>query len=490
VTGVRAIRSFPRRNPAFTAALLLAVAIRAITIVAFRPAIWFGGDSASYVAVALRLQPDVGRTSGYGIMLFALRPLHSVIAVVAVQHVMGLLIGLAIYLLLRRRFALPGWGATLAALPVLFDAYQLELEHEVLADVTFQFLIVGALVAAMWWQRERPAWADVTAGVLLSLAAVVRPIGLPLLALYICYLLFRRARWRALGVTMVASALPLVVYLAWFNANFQSVNFTRSEGVFLWSRTMSFANCAVIKPPAAERGLCPPDTGRRLAASSYIWVAASPLARIAGPRFSARKNNLAMDFALRAIAAQPADYAGAVLHDFMLSFYWNRPQHPSTFTADKYEFAFAERAWVAPSLRTPGGGTLSGDQRAYSHSVSSATRAYEPYAGFMRGYQRFVYLRGTLLGIIMLIGLAAIVRSLRRGGVTRLDRWGGPALLPWLTAFGLLLVPVVTADFDLRYVVPSVPVACLAAALAFAKDAQAADTADGLPSAAVLSSTS
>ncbi len=490
MNGLQAIRSFPRRNRAFTVALLLAVAIRVITMAAFRPAIWFGGDSASYVAVALRLQPDVGRVSGYGIMLFALRPLHSVIAVVAVQHVMGLLIGLAIYLLLHQRFGLPGWGATLAALPVLFDAYQLELEHEVLADVAFQFLIVGALVAAMWWRRERPAWADVTAGVLLSLAAVVRPIGLPLLALYICYLLFRRARWRVLGVTVVASALPLVVYLAWFNANFHSVNFTRSEGVFLWSRTMSFANCAVIKPPADERALCPPDNGRRLAASSYIWLPLSPLADIPGPRFSARKNSLAMDFALRAIAAQPADYAGAVLHDFMLSFYWNRPQHPSSFTADKYQFAFAERAWVTPNLRTAGGGTLRGDRNAYTLSGSSPTRAYEPYAGFMRGYQRFVYLRGTLLGIIMLIGLAAIVRSLRRGGVTRLDRWGGPALLPWLTAFGLLLVPVVTADFDLRYVVPSVPVACLAAALAFAKDAQAADTADGLPSAAVLSSTS
>ena len=43
--------------------------------------------------------------------------LSGVIAVVAVEHVMGLLIGLAIYLLLRRRFALPGWGATLAAWP-------------------------------------------------------------------------------------------------------------------------------------------------------------------------------------------------------------------------------------------------------------------------------------------------------------------------------------------------------------------------------------
>ncbi len=466
--GLQAIRAFPGHNRTFTVAFLLAAAVRVVTMIAFRPAIWFGGDSASYLAVALRHKPDLSRESGYGLFLWLLSPFHSFMLVVAVQHVLGLLIGLASYLLLRRRFLLPAWGATLAALPVLFDAYQIQLEHEILSDVVFEALVVAAVVVASWWRGDRRAWADVSAGLLLAVSATVRPIGLPLLALYLCYLLLRRARWRVFGATLLAAAIPLVMYLAWFDSNYHMVNFTRSSGIFLWSRTMSFANCSVIKPPADEAALCPATT-HRLGASSYIWLPQSPLNQMPGGRFSIRKNSLAQNFALRAITAQPAGYATAVLHDFTLSFYWNRPQHPSAYTADKYQFAAAERLWVSPGLRTPGGGTLRADQRAYSGSASSATKAAEPYAGFMRGYQRFVYLRGTLLGVILLIGFAAIVRSWLGGGIRRLRGWGGPALLPWLTALGLLLVPAATADFDLRYTVPAMPVACIAAALAFVR---------------------
>ncbi len=465
---LQAIRAFSGHNRTFTIALLLAAAVRAVTLAAFRPAIWFGGDSASYVATALRLHPDVSRMSGYGVFLLVLRPFHSFMLDVAVQHVLGLLMGLAIYVLLRQRCGLPAWGATLAAVPVLFDAYQIQLEHEILSDVTFEALVVAAVVAAVWWWRAgRPAWADVTAGVLLAISAAIRPIGLPLLALYLCYLLFRRVRWQVFGAALLTCALPLVAYAGWFYASSHEVSLTNSSGIFLWSRTMSFANCAVIKPPASEAPLCPPS-GRRHAASSYIWVPQSPLNKIPGGKFTAAKNKLAQDFALRAIAAQPGGYAAAVLHDFMLSFYWNRPQHS---IVNRYQFAMAGRVWVSPSLRTLGGGTVRGDQHAYAGPASAATKAYRPYAGFMRSYQRYFYLRGTLLGIILLIGFAAIVRSWLGGGIRRLRGWGGPALLPWLTAAGLLLVPVATADFDLRYVVPAVPVACLAAALAFARPA-------------------
>ena len=75
----------------------------------FPPAIWFGGDSASYLSTALYHAPGTSRVSGYGVVLFVLKPFHSFAVVTAVQHLMGLAVGVMIYALLRR-YGLPGWG--------------------------------------------------------------------------------------------------------------------------------------------------------------------------------------------------------------------------------------------------------------------------------------------------------------------------------------------------------------------------------------------
>jgi hypothetical protein len=41
-------------------------------------------------------------------------------------------------------------------------------------------------------------------------------------------------------------------------------------------------------------------------------------------------------------------------------------------------------------------------------------------------------------------------------------------MLPWVTAVVLLVFPIAVADFDYRYLLPVLPFACQAAALAFA----------------------
>ncbi|HEV3291805.1 MAG TPA: hypothetical protein VG123_22730, partial [Streptosporangiaceae bacterium] len=388
------------------------------------------------------------------------RPLHSFALVAAAQHVMGLAMGVLIYLL-ARRFGLPAWAATLATIPVLFDAYELQVEADAVPTVPFGFLVLLALYLLLRAPGERRPARITAAAFLLGVSTLLWPVGLALLAVLLVVLLalmlVKRAGLVTVLAALLAGALPVAAYAAWFSVHEHQFSLTRSDGVFLWSRTMSFADCAVIRPPAAERVLCPPP-GSRIASSLYIWDGNSPLLTMPGGRFSARTNRLALHFALRAIAAQPGDYAAAVGHDFALSFFWDRPVHPDAAIVDRYQFADAATAWVPATLRTPGGGTVAGDQAAFNGGRSAPTRAVQPYASWLVSYQRYVYLRGTLLGIILLAALAAMIARRRVRG----------AGLPWAFAVTILLVPPLIADFDLRYLVPAVPVACLAAALAFA----------------------
>ena len=242
-----------------------------------------------------------------------------------------------------------------------------------------------------------------------------------LLAVLLAALLIRRAGLVTVLAALLAGALPVAAYAAWFSVHERQFSLTRSDGVYLWSRTMLFADCAVIRPPAGERALCPPPGPRmaRRSASLYIWDGNSPLLALPGGRFSARTNRTALHFALRAIAAQPGDYAAAVGHDFSLSFFWDRPVHPDAGIVDRYQFADAATAWVPAGMRTPGGGTVASDQAAYNNGRDQGpapTRAVQPYASWLVSYQRYVYLPGTLLGVILLAGLAGMAVRRRVSG--------------------------------------------------------------------------
>jgi len=478
-------------NWIFTIALAAGLVLRVFTMLGFPPAIWFGGDSTSYVTSGMTLYPSHSRVSGYGVMTEILRVFHSFAVITGVQHLMGLVSAVLIYALLRHRYRLPVWGATLATLPVLLDAYVIQLEQEILPDCAFTFLVVVAVTLVLWWpDEERPRWSLPWAAVCLGVSAAFWPVGLPLLIVLLIYVLVRRFGWRRLGATALAGAVPLVLYLGWYGARYREVAFSDSDGVFLWSRTMTFANCAVIKPPADLRLLCPTTpVDKRLAAPMYIWEVNSPVLSI-GPRtgidatdkFTAYRNSAARKFAIDAIEAQPLAYADTVLRSWLLTFTWNRPDVPNKAMATRYQFSNAlttenDLGSSTPAANAANVAALNAMQRRYTGGHLADTREVQPFADIMIDYQKAMYLRGTMIGILMLTGLGGIVLAWRRGGFRHRSNWGGPALFPWLVSLCMEVSPAATADFSLRYVVPTIPVTCLAAALAFARPLQPAGAA-------------
>ncbi|GAB2813926.1 hypothetical protein GCM10022221_09640 [Actinocorallia aurea] len=449
-----ALRAFAGRHRVLLGALAVAVLLRLVTVLGYRWAIWFP-DSYPYVEIALNPRPDVVRTFGYPFLLFLLRPLHSFAVVVVVQHLMGLASAVILYGLVRRphlfRFgkALPGWAATLVVAPVLFDGNQIELEHLLLSDTYFLLLVSGAAALVLW--DARPSARRVAAAcLLLSMAAITRTIGLPLLIIVLVFLVIRRAGWRTVVAGAVTAVVPIAAYMTWYASANGPFALSGTDGVFLYSRTMTFADCDEFgdRLPVDAYPLCdstPPE--QRRASHFYVWEE-SQIFRYPGGIFDPYKSELARTFAKEAILAQPGDYLATVLEDFGRTFRWDRPVYPDPKTYGYYIFP------EEPQEYWPGRDA----QMSRYDAQAEATRVVEPFAGIMRAYQKGVYLPGTVLGVLLLAALGGVAARWRT--------FGGPALLPFGFAMALLVIPPATVLFDYRYVLPAVPFASVAAAIA------------------------
>jgi len=460
----------------FTVAVALSVVPRVIAALGFRPALLIE-DSFGYLQDGVHLAPGQLRPSGYPVLLRVLKPFHSLLLVTTLQHLMGIGIAIVIYALLRSR-GLPAWGASLAAAPTLFDSRQVWLEASILPDVLFTFVTVVA-IALLLTRRTPTTWQAAVAGLLVSWSAVIRGNGFPVIVVILASLLARRVGWRAITACTAAFALPVLGYMLVFYADYGQFNITNSDGLFLWSRTMSFANCAVIKPPPDLVPLCPdkqPDAQLAPAPAwslssmlterspaDYLWQQGSWYQHDAHPGVTAYNNSLGTRFALDAIRAQPLGYLKVVARDVMLTF--AATDRPETFLSLHF-------------ITTPHVATLSHREMAflgsYAHTTSNTT-AVQPWAFFMLEYQLPVYFPGVVFFLVLVAGLAGVIRSWRR--------WGGAAALPWAAAAINIVVPVALHEYDYRYAISAVPLACLAAGLAFARKAASPEGAPAAPAA-------
>lgn len=435
----------------------LGALLRALAMLGYRPALWFP-DTYTYVVTVFRPRPDLVRPAGYSMFLKLLEPFHSFAAVAAAQHLLGLAAGVLVYRVARRA---PRWAATLATVPVLLDAYQVELEHLLVSDTLFMFLVVSA-VALSTTRRTAPVAA---VGLLLAAATLTRTVGQPLIVLFAAWFALR-GRFRPAGVLLAAALVPLVAYGAWFHATYQRVGLIGANGVFLYARTMSFADCARMDPPPDLRILCDPrPPERRPPSQEYIWAKDAPLVRLPGITFTKETDDLAARFAALAIARQPLDYAGSVLAELGRTFRWDRPVYPDQEIYGYYQFPVTP---PGPPGRYPA--QVGAEYAKLYEQGAIGTEIVEPYAAWLRAYQSMARLPGPLLlGVLLVPPVAAVARRRRPGPRTAAQAWP----VPWAAAVVLLLTPAAAAEFDYRYVLPAVPLACLAAALSIRPDQRA-----------------
>ena len=447
-----------RNHRLFTVAACVSVIPRVIAALGFKPALLIQ-DSFSYMQEGTHLSLGQLRPAGYPILLKVLEPFHSLLLVTTLQHLMGLGLGAIIYGVLRTR-GLPAWGATLAAAPTLFDSRQIWLESSILPD-TLCTLVLMIAVAILIAAPKPAIWQAVIVGLLVSWASIIRGNGAPVFVIIFAFLLIQRVGWRVLTACLAAFAVPLLGYALVFFSDYGQFNITNSTGMFLWSRTMLFADCAIIKPPADLVPLCPqnqpghptsPAPAWSVSAllserspAAYLWAPDAWYRHDAHPGINAYNNKLAMQFTARAIEAQPLDYAKTVGEGVFLTF----------FATDRSQAYLSDHFTVAPRVTTLAP-YMKSDERKYAHTTSN-THVVQPWAFFMFLYQLPVWFPGVVFFAVVVAGLVLLIRRWRG--------WGRYAGLAWGVAVVNLVLPIAAAEPDYRYALSAVPFACLALGL-------------------------
>lgn len=447
----RRLRSGARRHWFFLVVLGAGVLLRVVTQVAYRPALLYT-DSYGYLENLHDLSPTVNaQPIGYTLLL--LRPVLSVgnLAVVAgLQHIVALGMGVAIYALLVRIGA-RRWIAALAAVPVLLDAYQLQIEQNIMSEVLLEALVLGGVIVLLW-KRPVTLPALAIAGTAFGIATTVRVVACVLVVPAAAFALVAgtggRQRLIRAATIVLAFAVPVGVYAGYYWIETGELGISRGDAFLLYGRAATIVDCRKLDLPAYERPLCPTEPlGQRQGVNDYAHH--SPYAeRVVLPPGKSRDTVL-RDFARRVIVHQPLDFTKAVLTDFGKGFAWGRTEFAGDVPVDRWQF-----------------------QRDYPRlglDPAAATRRYgggeptviEPLAAFLRGYQLSVgYVPGSVLGLAFVIGLLATA------GVGRARRSGlrAASALPTLCGLSILLAADVF-EFSWRYQLPALVLAPLGGAL-------------------------
>ncbi len=441
-----ALTTWTRRHLGLLVLVTLGTGLRVTTMVAYSPALWFQGDSGTYIRNS-QAWPELTSRWTYPWLIKAFEWTGTFATLTAVQHAAGLALGIATYLLLRRRLGTPGWVATLAAAPILLDARQLTLEQYLLTETLFTTALATAALVLTWTELPGPI-AGFGAGLAVAVGMATRPTGVVAVGVLLLMLLLPWRGWR----TPVAYLLGIV---AFFGGVFLAVGSVERAlgaegGKFLYGRTAHFADCDQLQLPPELRRLCPtqPLDQRPERPDWFIWNRDSPI------RTAQRPEDLDA-FAKAVIRQQPGDFATEVGSDTG-RYFW--PHHLGPM-----ESCLAK--WWVPQLAPTN----------WAADVNCLPRRADPHYGWRpvpsqdappNDASRFLHAYGrhgtTPPPVIAAMTLLALVGALwpRRGQL----RLSMIALGFAATGVGIMVFSVATSMFDYRYGLPALAFLPIAAA--------------------------
>jgi glycosyltransferase involved in cell wall biosynthesis len=436
-----------RRHWMLLVLLGLGAGLRVLTVLAYQPAILYI-DSFPYLDNFHELRPDELRPIGYDLILQLLLPFGGLRAVAVVQHLLGLGIAVVTYRLLLRHGA-RRWLAALATAPVLLDAYQAQIEHNIMPDVWFQALLV-AIVWVLTWRGLPSRWHAAGAGILIGCAVVVRLVGITMLLPALAYLIVAgslwasRTGWRRIGLRAAAMAAGFAVLLAGY-ATYYRLTTGRwgisgaSDGV-LYGRAAVIADCERLPVGTWERAVCPAQPrDQRLGVDYYVHDPTSPARTVTLPPGESM-SAVQASFARMVFANQPLDLAVAVGKDFLKGFRPVRVDATNDVPVDRWYFQTTYPYWGIRYLV---------DARAFEFG-SVPIGVNQALAAVLRDYQLSVgYIPGPLLGLALVAGLLGGfgIGNARRSGIRAAS----------LLVSGLGITVLITAaafEFSWRYQLP------------------------------------
>ena len=422
--------------------LLAGAALRAVVTIGFRPIIWYIGDSVSYIGYTVGYPAVAFRPAGYSFFLFFFRPVHRLSLIAVSQHVMGLLVVLLIYTICLR-IGLSRIVAALAAVPFLFDAWEITTEQTLLSETLFIFLFVLSFALVLWHSAEirMPVWVAALSGLLIGAAVDVRTVAGFLVIPLLLLLLVRRQGAVRIGVGFLAFALPVLAYAGYFDSQFGWFGLSTS-GRFEYGHVAPFANCRGVSLTQEERILCPTPAQQQLGRDFFWWGTDSPFFKLKGSLH--HTDQVAKSFSEKIILHQPGDFASAVWKDLRSEFSPTRA--PSVYD-------------VRLTFRTlPPQATYYGS--LFQEGPTGQTHPSQSIANFFAIYQRHIFVPGIALLVGLVVSGLALVTARR----ARLQGAWDATMALGLSSFFLLIVPPLTVTFDYRYWVPALPAVSIAAA--------------------------